>query len=253
MPEGYTPGHSKNAVDFMSKRTLETHAAFVIPHLRDGMTVLDVGCGPGTITCGIAESIVGGQVVGLDVDESQMRLATETAATRGTRNVEFRAGSAFDLPAPSESFELVFAHALLEHLKDPARAVVEFRRVLRPAGTLAVCSPDWGGFLLAPSSKELAQAIEAYKVLQTQNGGDVYIGRKLSPLLQGAGFEGIQMQARYEVYDSLAFIGEYLAVQLEQVGEAAHAATIRQWAAQPNGMFAQAWVSCTGRRGTPQK
>ena len=126
MTEGYTPSHSKNAVDFMSKRTLESHGEFLIPHLRDGMTVLDVGCGPGTITCGIAESIVGGQVVGLDVDESQVRLAAEAAASRGTRNLEFRAGSAYDLPVPAESFELVFAHALLEHLKDSAVAIVDF-------------------------------------------------------------------------------------------------------------------------------
>ena len=146
------------------------------------MTVLDVGCGPGTITCGIAESIVGGQVVGLDVDESQVRLAAEAAASRGTRNLEFRAGSAYDLPVPAESFELVFAHALLEHLKDSAVAIVEFRRVLQAAGTLAVCSPDWGGFLLAPSSKELAQAIDAYKILQTpERRGCLHRAKALSP------------------------------------------------------------------------
>ena len=66
--------------------------------------------------------------------------------------------------------------------------------------------------------------------------------------MEEAGFEAIEMQARYEVYGSLEFIGEYLALQLEGAGDSRHAATLREWAFTPNGMFAQAWVSCTGRK-----
>ena len=246
--EEYTPGYTTNAVDFMSKRSLESHGAFFIPHLKEGMTVLDCGCGPGSITAGIAERVTHGRVVGVDADESQVSLATESARVQGLGNVEFRVGSAYGLPFPAESFDAVFSHALLEHLREPEQVITEFYRVLKPGCTLGVCSPDWGGFLLSPPSAELAEAVDEYKSLQTANGGDVYVGRKLSRLLENAGFDSIVMRARYEVYESLGFIGEYLARQLVDAGKATQARTLKEWAATSNGMFAQAWVSCTGQK-----
>ena len=248
MQERYTPGHTSNAVDFMSKRTLESHGAFFMPMLTDGISVLDCGSGPGTITCDIAQRVPSGRVVGIDTDQSQIALASDTARVMGIQNVEFRRASAYELPLPAESFDAVFSHALLEHLGEPGRALEEFRRVLRPEGSVGLCSPDWGGFLLAPPSTHLSEAIAQYEQLSIDNGGDPYVGRKLAHLLETAGFESIAMQATYEVYGSLEFIGEYLALQLENAGERRHAATLRQWAGTPNGMFAQAWVWCTGRK-----
>ena len=248
MQERYTPGHTPNAVDFMSRRTLESHGSFFIPVLADGMSVLDCGSGPGTITCDFAQRIPDGRVVGVDADESQIALASNTARTRGLRNVEFREASAYELPFPDESFDAVFSHALLEHLGEPDRAISEIRRVLKPGGSVGLCSPDWGGFLLAPPSAQLSEAITRYEQISIANGGDPYVGRKFAHLLEKAEFEAIALQARYEVYGSLEFIGEYLAIQLENAGESRHATTLREWADTPNGMFAQAWVSCTGRK-----
>ena len=248
MTERYTPGHGYSAVNFMSNRTLVSHGEFLLPYLTERAIILDCGCGPGTITCDIADHIPPGNVVGADADPSQVELATKNAADRGLSNIEFRTASAYELPDENESFDLVFAHALIEHLSDPSKAVDEFRRVLQPAGTLALCSPDWAGFLVAPPSDRLGTAIEAYMTVQTSNGGDVYVGRKLAGLFSAAGFENIEMKARYELYESLQFIGEYLALQLEDAGEVGHASTFRHWAAEQNGMFAQAWVSCTGQK-----
>ena len=246
--EQYTPGHTANAVGFMAKRMLESHGAFFIPALNDGMAILDCGCGPGSITCDIAERVPAGRVIGVDADESQVLLAAENARMRGLVNVEFRVANAYDLPFRAGSFDAVFSHALIEHLREPERAVAEFHRVLRPGCAVGVCSPDWGGFLLSPPSAELAEAVDDYESLQTANGGDVHAGRKLSGLLESAGFEDLAMHARYEVYESLEFIGEYLALQLEGAGRTAQALTLRRWTAAPNGMFAQAWVSCLGRK-----
>lgn len=100
--------------------------------------------------------------------------------------------------------------------------------------------------MLAPPSDRLHAAVDAYKDLQTRNGGDVYVGRKLASLATQVGFRSVEMKARYEVYDSLQFIGEYLAVQLEDDSDSLNAATFREWATDRDGMFAQAWVSCTG-------
>ena len=116
MQDRYTPGHTSNAVDFMSRRTLESHGAFFIPLLADGMSVLDCGSGPGTITCDIAERIPLGRVVGVDSDKSQVRLATGIARSRNLHNVEFRLASAYELPFQTESFDAVFSHALLGNL-----------------------------------------------------------------------------------------------------------------------------------------
>jgi SAM-dependent methyltransferase len=246
--ETYTPGHSANAIDFMLRRTLESHGAFIRPRLRDGIDVLDAGCGPGSITRSIAAVYPGSRIVGVDFAESQIVRARELTAETRLTNVEFRVASAYALPFADASFDVVFSHALLEHLREPEKAIAEFCRVLRPGGCVGVCSPDWGGFLLAPPTEEIARAVAAYMELQGANGGDVFVGRKLGGLLRAAGFADVEMSARYEVYPSTEVIAGYLALQLDRAGRGAHAEAFRRWTRHPGTMFAQAWVSAVGAR-----
>jgi 2-polyprenyl-3-methyl-5-hydroxy-6-metoxy-1,4-benzoquinol methylase len=250
MQEKYTPGYNKNSVSFMSNRRLETHGAFFLPFLTSGMTVLDCGCGPGVLTCDIAERIPNGRVLGIDLEQTQIKISQDQAKVRQLKNVRFQQANVYDLESIDETFDAVFSHALLEHLKEPFTAIQQFHRVLKPGGILAVCSPDWGGFLLAPSSSELNQAIEAYKNLQIKNGGDVFVGSKLLRFFEDTGFNHIEVDARYEVYKSLDFIGQYLALQLVQAGEETHGQSLKNWMKEPNGFFAQAWVSCVGKKNT---
>jgi SAM-dependent methyltransferase len=188
------------------------------------------------------------QVTGIDLGKSQIERAAREAAEQGISNVQFLEASCYSLPFADEAFDCVFSHALFEHLSEPRRAVAECWRVLRPGGRVGVCSPDWGGFIVAPPSPELASAIEAYVGLQTANGGDVGVGRKLGAYLSAAGFQEIRMQARYECYGDRLFIGEYLARQLEQNDHVRHANVLRSWAESPHGLFAQCWVSAAGRK-----
>lgn len=248
MSETYTPGYSPAAEAFMVRRRLDPNGAFFLPHLAPGMQVLDCGCGPGTITRDIAQRIGPGRVTGVDFNLSQVERATRDARAAGLSNIDFRQGNAYELPFADATFDAVFSHALLEHLREPGRAVAEFRRVLKPGGWLGVCTPDWGGFLVAPPTEEMADAFEAYKALQNANGGDVCCGRKLGGYLAGAGFADVRMQSRYENYDPLTTIGDFLAVNFDEAGDAPRAATWRRWGREPNGMFSQAWVSCTGRK-----
>lgn len=244
--ETYTPGYSAVAAAFMTRRRLEPNGAFFIPYLRAGMRVLDCGCGPGTITRDIAARIAPGRVIGVDYNADQVAAATRDA--QGMADIEFRQGSAYALAFEDDTFDCVFSHALLEHLHEPVKALAEFRRVLKPGGMLGVCTPDWGGFLLAPPSEKLLLAFEAYKRLQNRNGGDVYCGHKLGLYCRRAAFTDIRMRSRYENYEPLSVIGDFLAVNHEEAGDAVHAATWREWARQPDGMFAQAWVSCVARK-----
>lgn len=246
--ESYTPGHTQNATDFMSTRSINSHGQFFIPHLIPGVSVLDCGCGPGTITLGIAALVRPGQVNGVDFGVNQIELARASIASSQTENVIFQTADCYSLPFSDNSFDRVFSHALMEHLAEPCRATSEMYRVLKPGGVIGLCSPDWGGFVLAPPSNELGEAIKAYTSLQTRNGGDIQAGRKLGVYLKECGFKNIQVSARYECYESLHIIGEYLALQLEKQGEMLHAATLRQWSQSEDGMFAQCWVSCVGHK-----
>src|SRR5204863_9529417 len=109
-------GYTENATALMARRRLDTHAAFLKPHLRAGLRVLDVGCGPGSITLDIGRAVAPGQVVGLDREASQVELARSAAPGEGVGNVSFERGSVYSLPFPDGSFEIVFAHAVFEHL-----------------------------------------------------------------------------------------------------------------------------------------
>lgn len=246
--ERYTLGYDASALAFVSRRTLESHGAFFIGHLREGMRVLDVGCGPGSITMGIAARIGTGSVTGVDLSETQVRLAEASAAKQGITNAEFRTASAYELPFDDQQYDAVFSHALIEHLSEPDRAMREFLRVLKPGAVMGVATPDWSGFLYGPSSPPLKAAVRAYEAMQVRNGGDVTVGHKLSQYAVEAGFERVRQWARYENFEPISIITDLLSAKLEQDDEVEHARLLRDWGRLPHAMFAEAWVACVGFR-----
>jgi SAM-dependent methyltransferase len=240
MGEEYTPGHSANATAFMAVRSFSSHGEFIKPYIKPGMKVLDCGCGPGAISVGLAEAVgPAGHVTGIDFGESQI----EVAKTRTKPNLTFRVASVYELPFEDGAFDLVFSHALFEHLADPVRGVAEIRRVLRPDGVAGLCSPDWGGFIFSPTDDQVETAITRYRMLQEKNGGQTRAGRQLGSWLTAGGLVIQKIHARYECYPDSRVIAEYLALQLDRDGDGESASVLRNWAALACTMFAQAWVS----------
>ena len=246
----YTPGWSPQVSAFMERRTAQSHAAAMLALLEPGRHLLDLGCGPGSITVGLARAVAPGRVAAIDREPSQIRLLEARAAREGLANIDARAGDAMALDLEDDSVDAAWAHALLEHLPDPAGALREMARVVRPGGPVVAVSPDWGGFVLAPPVPEADAAIARYQAIQRGNGGDVRAGRELGLHMAAAGLHDITVSARYECYDDRAAIADYLATTIERSpgpDDARLARALRAWSALPGGMFAQAWVTAVGR------
>lgn len=180
--DDYTAGYSAPLVSFMARHTAETHAEFFLAELKPGWRLLDAGCGPGTITLGLARRVAPGQVIGIDVEESQFERSRQEAKREGL-NLEFHAASVYELPFQDGSFDAVFSHALLEDLSDPAAAVAELRRVLKHGGLIGVRASDLGGLLLEAASDGPAQALVAYMANRQQHSKEPNMGRKLGRFL----------------------------------------------------------------------
>lgn len=239
----YTPGYSAPMVQFMAQRTAQTHASFFLPHLKPGWHVLDAGCGPGTITLGLARRSHPGNVVGIDVEDSQFGQASATAQLEGL-NVEFRKGSVYELPFEDRTFDAVFSHAVLEHLGDPAAAIAEFRRVLKPGGLIGLRSGDLGGLLIDADSDGPAQAFASYLTQQKEGDKDPNVGRKLARLMRYAGFSVDKMTASYEVIsDLLMKLGPSLAEQFTSPGSFCK---LQDKSDIPTLFVALAWCEATG-------
>src|SRR6201986_4889027 len=114
MPEVYTHGHHESVLRSHKWRTAENSAAYLLPHLTPDARVLDVGCGPGTITAGLADRVPGGHVTGIDAAEGIVAQARAAAGERA--NLDFAAGDIYALDYPADSFDVVHAHQGLQHL-----------------------------------------------------------------------------------------------------------------------------------------
>ena len=239
----YAPGYSAPMVSFMAQRTSETHAGFFLPHLKPGDCVLDAGCGPGTITLGLARKVAPGHVIGIDVEDSQFEQARKVADHEGL-NVDLRKANVYDLPFKDQQFDAVFSHAVLEHLSDPAAAIAEFRRVLKPGGMIGLRAGDLGGLLIDADTEGPAQAFASYMAQQEQNAKDPHVGRTLARLMRKAGFSVETMTASYEgISDLLMKIGPLLA---EQVTAAGSSCSLQERTGPASLFVALAWCEATG-------
>jgi len=254
-------GYGPAATAMMASRTAERHAAFFVTHLKPGMKVLDCGCGPGSITLGLAEIVAPGEAIGTDVEDSQLELGRNAAMKRGLSNAHFECADAYQLPFADESFDAVFISAVLGNLREPLRGLAEIYRVLKPGGVIGVKEFDHGGDLLYPLDANLLESLELYYRLRREYGHDPESGRKVLGLLVQAGFRDCTMKATYETFSGSEVLPQFGAVYAMLVAEAfaeplqrlgwvspeAMQGMIKSWqefAKHPGALFALTW--CEG-------
>lgn len=200
MAEDYLHGHHSSVVSSHARRTAENSVAYLLPHLRAGMSLLDVGCGPGTITVDLADRVAPGRVVGLDASAVVLELARTVAAHRGRSDIEFATGDAYALDADDAAFDVVHAHQLLHHLARPVDAIREFGRVAGPEGIVALREVDYGGVVWFPEIPAMAQWRDLFLRVGHALGGEPSAGRRLLAWANEAGLRDIQAGASVWLY-----------------------------------------------------
>jgi SAM-dependent methyltransferase len=191
----YTHGHHESVLRSHRWRTAENSAAYLLPWLRPGMDILDVGCGPGTITVDLARRIGPGHVIGVDNASEVIALADATADDSAVTNVRFAVGDAYDLDFADASFDVVHAHQMLQHLADPVSALAEMGRVCRPGGLVAARDGDYAGFTWYPADPWLDVWLDVYERVARHNGGEPDGGRRLLSWARAAGFGDVTASA----------------------------------------------------------
>lgn len=187
MPDDvYTHGHHESVLRSHGWRTAEDSAGYLLPKLRQGMAVLDVGCGPGTITIDLARVVAPGPVAGIDRSAEVIQGAADTDGLPD--NVTFAVGDVYTLDAEDGSFDVVHAHQVLQHLSEPVAALREMRRVCRAGGIVAVRDADYEAFTWAPEDERLSAWLRTYRSVAKDNGAEADAGRRLKRWAREAGF-----------------------------------------------------------------
>jgi SAM-dependent methyltransferase len=201
-PEAYLHGHHDSVLRSHRWRTAENSAGYLLPRLGPGDRILDVGCGPGTITIGLAARVPGGGVTGIDAAGDVLAAARQEAAALGQRNIRFEAGDVYHLDYGAAAFDVVHAHQLLQHLADPPAALREMGRICRPGGLVAARDADYGGMLWYPQDPELQEWRTLYRHVARASGGEPDAGRHLLAWAHAAGFTGVEATASAWCYAS---------------------------------------------------
>ena len=251
----YTHGHHEAVLRSHKSRTAENSAAYLLDSLKPGLDLLDVGCGPGTITVDLARLVAPGKVIGIDRSDDVLAQAAAYAAEQHV-DVTFETGDVYALAYDDASFDVVHAHQVLQHLSDPVAALTEMRRVTRTGGVVAARDGDYSCFSWAPLDPRLDRWLEIYRAVARRNNGEPDAGRFLKKWALDAGFTDVRCSSSTWTYadpESCAWWADLWAdrCELTTLGDQAVeyriatrselseiAAAWRQWATRPDAFFA---------------
>ncbi|KAI9464885.1 S-adenosyl-L-methionine-dependent methyltransferase [Boletus coccyginus] len=264
MPENptYCHGHHESVLRSHSWRTAQNSAAYLLKHLQPTMHILDIGCGPGTITASLARLVLQGHVTGIDyapADSDLLAKARQHAAEQGLTNITFAHGDICNLEGiPDDTYDVVHCHQVLQHVVDPVQGLREMRRVAKPGGRVAAREADSGTFAWYPETEGMAAWIGLYRETARANRTEPDAGRRLVAWALEAGFEREAIDATtgtwcFSAPEERAWFGGMWAGRIVGSTFATHAvekgladreelermaAHWRAWAAREDGWFA---------------
>lgn len=239
---------------------------FLLPHVKSGMSVLDAGCGPGTITQGLAEIAAPGKVIGCDLEPGMVERAAELAEGKGLDNLSFQVGNILDLPFDDNTFDVVMSCAVTEHLSDPVKAMSELGRVAKKGGIVGITRTDWSASLFAPPCPAAERFIDLFERGFTTQGATMFGGKDLPRMLQEAGLTveemvitfsnaympepGNPMVAGWAAWiENLPLFDRVIEEGLTTRDELdAMCAEMREWAAQPDTLAATGGCRAVARK-----
>jgi len=189
----YTHGHSAAVLSAHSRRGAADSAAYLLAHLNAGMDLLDVGCGPASITADLAERVAPGRVVALDAAADALEAARATLSERGlSEQVELAGGDVMALPFEDGSFDVVHAHQVLQHVAEPVAALREMHRAVRPGGLVAARDAVYSAKAWYPQPPALERWRQIYMATARANGGEPDAGSRLLSWFRTAGFSDVE-------------------------------------------------------------
>ena len=198
----YTMGYSEVILETQLRATAETSAAFLLPHLRSGLSLLDFGCGPGTISVGLAKAVAPGEMHGVDMEESQIETARSVAASHGQDNAVFHVGDVTDLKFEDGFFDVAHCRSVLMHVPDTAAVLSEVKRVLKPGGILACREMICESAFTHPDNGIMRRSWEMFEDLVQGDDGHPQMGKDMKRHILEAGFVDLRMSASSSVYSS---------------------------------------------------
>ena len=167
-------------------------------YLYQGAKVLDVGCGPGSLTVDVAREVDPGSVVGVDFQEEAIDQATRLVGKLQLDNVTFQVGDAYSLDFADETFDVTYSHNVLVWLRDPVRALQEQKRVTKPGGWVIARLGTYQDAVIYPPCPALERIWVAFNHLNNPSVQEVFYNNKAAreavALLSLAGFEEFRIE-----------------------------------------------------------
>lgn len=200
----YAHGHSEATIKAHSQRNVDTCARFLLPYLKDGTSVLDLGCGPGSITADFAQRVGNGKVVGIDRGETAIESAR---AAHQRSSLEFVVGDITELPLPDETFDIVYAHQVFVHLSPETQelALREARRVCKQGGIIGLREAQIDHeTLMYPIDPIIVKLIDTIRHRAVSSGAYAQAASHMPEIAEKVGFraDAIQRNLSLETYGS---------------------------------------------------
>ncbi len=202
MADFYIMGYSEAYLRILSARSAADACGYLMPHLKPGLRVLDVGCGPGSISAGLAETIAPGELHGIDIAPLQVEMAAQAAAEQELSNAKFSVGDVNAIPFEDGAFDVVHCSDILAYIPDTEAALNEMKRVLKSGGILAWREIIMDLFLTHPDPEPhfAAKAYAVFADTLEADDGHPQMGKELAEHLDQSGFTDIQVSASFEMF-----------------------------------------------------